>query len=654
MGGIKNSRINPNISRMKWVLLLVILLVILSPFVLIHCNRVSHTTCLKSGKRYGTVRGNFRDRWWNYYERGLSYAEGECFKDALEDFREAIKQRKEDQRKARTYGVEFIDYFPHREMGKIYYQMGRYDLAKKELEYSVGYCPSQKAYFYLDRVRMALITEEGKEISTPELFLNLDTNEVWTKDNQIVISGYAKDECYISGISVNGKEILHGESKKYIPFEKSLLLFEGTHIVVIEARNIFGKVTSEKVKITLDREGPLFTISNLSSDQSKVKKTVTIIGFLYDRAGISDLSIHGENIPVQQGIEIPFDHTFTIDENTTFTLVAHDLLGNKTYMDVSLGSLSSHIPIRLACTDLIVKGDLASVLQDITPPTIDLLGGLTEKDTVHWEEEIYVQAEVSDKGIITDLAVNDVPVFRKQGKIIRFGHMIKLSEGENRITIEATDKGGNKAQKVINVTRKIPRALRLEERLCLAVLPFKHMFEDDSKRRQTSHNFYRYLKNAFLKRDRFRLCDEKGQLEIKGRFLEGLDLEFSGELIDTETSEILVFVDVFHEEKSHEILKELAEGMANMFVRKYPLLTGRVLFCEKNKITTNLGWNNAKMVGGENVKIPKRLIIYRDSPRDTIVGSAQIIASMKETSLAELMDCNPGAINSNLDKVITK
>lgn len=650
MRRIKNRLISLNLPYMKWVLLFIIFFL----FALIHCSKISHTPCLKNGKRFGTVRGIFRDRWWNYYERGLSYTEGECFKNALEDFREAIKHRKEDQRKARTYGVEFIDYFPHREMGKVYYQMGKYDLAKRELECSLSYCPSQKAYFYLDRVRKALIEKEGKEITPPELTLNLDTDEVWTRHNEIVLSGYAKDENYISGITVNGEGIFYGGSKKYIPFEKSLSLFEGTHSVVIKAKNIFEKIASKKVKINIDRGGPLVIISDLYLDQSKRQRRVTVTGFLYDRAGISDLSIYGESIPVHQGIDVPFDHAFIIGDNNKFTILAKDLLGNQTYMDMPLESFTSQVPLQLACADLVVASDLISRSQDITPPTIELLGGLTEEETVHWEEEIYVQIEVSDDGKIIDLTVNDVPIVRKQGRIIIFGHMIKLSLGENRITIEAIDEGGNKAQRVITVTRKIPKALRLEERLCLSVFPFKHIIEDEKKRRQTGRNFYRYLKNAFLKRDRFRLCEEKGQLKITGHFFEGPDLEFYGELIDTETSEILVAVDVFHETKSNEILKGLSEGMANMFIRKYPLLTGQVLYCEKDEITTNLGKNKAKMAGGESVKIPKRLIIYRDSPRDIIVGEAQIVALMEETSLAKLLDCKPGAVNPKVDKVITK
>ena len=40
---------------------------------------------IKDGKEYGVVEGSFRHRWWNYYERGLSFAEGEFWEEAAGD-----------------------------------------------------------------------------------------------------------------------------------------------------------------------------------------------------------------------------------------------------------------------------------------------------------------------------------------------------------------------------------------------------------------------------------------------------------------------------------------------------------------------------------------------------------------------------------------
>ncbi len=127
---------------------------------------------MKEGKEYGKIRGAFRHRWWNYFERGMSFADGEFQQEAIADFKVAIAQRPEDQRRARTYGMHFVDYFPRRELGVVYYQMGDFKAAKAELELSLSQYPSSKARFYLDRVRKALIEQEAREV-TPLSFISM-------------------------------------------------------------------------------------------------------------------------------------------------------------------------------------------------------------------------------------------------------------------------------------------------------------------------------------------------------------------------------------------------------------------------------------------------------------------------------------------------
>lgn len=168
---------------------------------------------VKDGREYGRINEAFRNRWWNYYERGLSFAEGEFYKEAAADLNAAVRQRTKDQRLARTYGMHFIDYFPHRELGIIYYQTRDMETAKRELELSLDHFPSAKARFYLDRVRKAMIEEEGKAPTRPSLTLDFETDEVWTRDDPVVISGIAQDENYISKIIIKGAVQSAGASK---------------------------------------------------------------------------------------------------------------------------------------------------------------------------------------------------------------------------------------------------------------------------------------------------------------------------------------------------------------------------------------------------------------------------------------------------------
>ena len=123
-------------------------------FICISCT-VQTPVYLKDAKAYGVTSGLFNDGWWSFYERGLSFAEGEFYGEALEDLQTAIQMRSNDQWKSRTYGMHFIDYFPHREQGIVYYRTGKYDDAAQELETSLKTAESARAKFFLNMTRKA-------------------------------------------------------------------------------------------------------------------------------------------------------------------------------------------------------------------------------------------------------------------------------------------------------------------------------------------------------------------------------------------------------------------------------------------------------------------------------------------------------------------
>ena len=102
-------------KKMQFYLFLLTLLVILS------CSgfadRSFPSAYVKDGNEYGKVKGAFfGHQWWHYYERAISYADGEFYEEALADLEEAVSRREKDRRMARTCGMHFIDYFPHREL----------------------------------------------------------------------------------------------------------------------------------------------------------------------------------------------------------------------------------------------------------------------------------------------------------------------------------------------------------------------------------------------------------------------------------------------------------------------------------------------------------------------------------------------------------
>ena len=111
--------------------------------------------------------------------------------------------------------MHFIDYFPHRELGIVYFEMGDLQVAQAELALSLSQFPSAKAQFYLDRVRKQLIEQEVKEILPPKLSLDIKTRTIWTRDDPVILAGSAEDEHYIKTITINGVPIFLERSQDF-------------------------------------------------------------------------------------------------------------------------------------------------------------------------------------------------------------------------------------------------------------------------------------------------------------------------------------------------------------------------------------------------------------------------------------------------------
>jgi len=640
---------------------------------------------VREDKEYGKVRGAFRHRWWNYYERGLSFAEGQFFPEALSDLEQAIRQRGRDQRRARTYGMHFIDYFPHREVGIISYETGDLNTAKKELELSLSHFPSSKARFYLDLVRKASIEKSGKEVLPPRLTLGLKTDEVWTRDDPVVLSGLAEDEHYVAGIAISGVPVFFEGAQKRIPFQQSLNLPQGRHAIKVMARNLLGKKTRRSVVIHVDRDGPVVALEELHIAPATPFNEVTISGSIYDESGISHLSVNGEPIPGPEGVEFPFTHRLAVDTDS-LELVARDQLGNQTSASIPLASSSlSYRPVLLASARSDVAYHLVAGLfspRDTDPPIIRIKGW-ADRQTVYLEK-VYIEGLVSDESNVETLTVNKSPVLRHKGRHIFFSHMASLEEGENVLTIEARDEAGNGATRTLTIIRCIPKALQFAERLSLTAFPFEQRgqvseaclaFQDNLIDALVDQNRFRIIERDKLdaileeqKLSRTKLCDRQTALRlgkivaaqciVTGSIVESrTGIEAVARLIDTETSEILSTQDVYDEVKDIAALRGLAEGMAVKFHRDFPLVDGLVVERKGEYIFTDLGH--------DAIKLQRRLIVYREEEMkhpmtgkmvgsdNVILGGARVTQVMPEMSKAELWGPKMDGVMP-LDRVISE
>jgi tetratricopeptide (TPR) repeat protein len=157
-----------------------------SLFLLNSCSVKHGPVCIKNNIPYGVVKGIFRETPDDYFERGLSYIQGGCYDAALTDFKEAIKKEPNDQRMYNTYGMHFLNYFPHRESGMLYYFLKDYDAAINALNRSITMTPSLKAFYYRDQVRKEMIMREKLPISRPEIILYDHPKDIWTNQTQLL------------------------------------------------------------------------------------------------------------------------------------------------------------------------------------------------------------------------------------------------------------------------------------------------------------------------------------------------------------------------------------------------------------------------------------------------------------------------------------
>jgi len=90
--------------------------------------------------------------WYNYYEEGQGFMKRGDYDRALMAFQSAVSVDFKDKKQALTYGMNFIEYYPHREMGICYFLLGDMANARRQLEISLAFSKSGRAEDYLAKV----------------------------------------------------------------------------------------------------------------------------------------------------------------------------------------------------------------------------------------------------------------------------------------------------------------------------------------------------------------------------------------------------------------------------------------------------------------------------------------------------------------------
>ena len=261
----------------------------------------------RDGIQYGVTRGLFLGRWWDFYERGRSYADGKFWPEAESDLREALSIRTRDDRRARTYGAHFIQYFGNRELGVVLFRQAEalYKTGKKLLregrkkegdqKLEDGHQKIKSAIEYLQNSTISdelsddeILTEKAqyylkqcyrrlaKSLSDNHApIIRLDsTPAAITNTNQLTLSGWVEDNNHVDFMSINGSSVKLNYHAEQFRFSKTLNLRPGSNRIDLEARDSTGN-TSEVLNftVTVDVDPPAISIVDATSE----KITLSII-----------------------------------------------------------------------------------------------------------------------------------------------------------------------------------------------------------------------------------------------------------------------------------------------------------------------------------------------------------------------------------------
>lgn len=667
---------------------------------------------IKNGKEYGKVRGAFRHRWWNYYERGLSFAEGQFYDEAVADIKSALKQRDKDQRSARTYGMHFVDYFPHRELGIVYFYMGKYEAAEKELEMSLSTADTGKAKHYLNKVRKELLEKSNKDIAPPTINVASVAGGEITNRLKLELKGDVEDDAYAHKVIINDDPQFIELSAKKIPFFKEIKLKKGLNEIKIKTIDLMGKVSEEKVQVIGDFEGPALNIKNYADGQEVGQNKIVLNGALADATGITTLKINDQVLAYNKEKEIEFALAVDLTQGkNSIQLAATDAVGNTTTGELSLtyipelakeeslpkdtspNKYESKEPILIAFSGTVVSDNDQGLFYSAAPSSKSIAAfrlnfkDLTDTQTVYFET-MFIDGSATGTNEINSVSINGSPLLIIPGRTVYFNQLLELNEGENELTIEVTDSKGNIASKTVRVVRKIQKVHAIGSRMSLAIMPL----EIKGVASMASDIVYDNLLDAFINQNRFNIVTRGDELEVvlKEQKLSQTDLvdkntairvgklvaaegilmgtvretkdsiEIYVRLVNTETSSILEAKDVFGQDKSLSQIQYLTNGLALKLKHSFPLLEGIVIKTKGKDIFADFG-------SFAGIQKEMKFIVFRQG--ETIVhpltgkvlgneteelGVATVVSVFEDMSIGKLIaDFDPSKVNVK-DLIITK
>jgi len=597
---------------------------------------------VRDGRQYGVYDGLWRARWWSYYGRGLSFAEGEFWDEAVRDLQKSIELRgvvvrkAVDQYLARTYGTHFVDFFPHRELGAVYYSQGKYDAAIRELDMSRSETDTAKARHFLDLARAASLRRTGADQTAPELDIDVLSLPEATAAFETRITGRAQDDTYVARITVGREVVRIPVAEPSVEFDVTVPLERGTNMIAVEAIDLLGHTTSTTISIEGDHEGPALTIVSPGPFMPVTTPRIVLRGFVQDRSGVISLRIGPDEVPVSPVVGSADTYTFQHDVSlqTGRNLIwfeCTDALDNTTrgvmpvIYEVQQAWQHERTPVVYASYrqgPLVPAGAAATVdlMLQVNRQTADGVAEIPEPWHVYAPTaKIVVGIFTAREATVTITSGTDKPIedTAPAGMTMRT-YAVKLEQGENLVWVEASS-GGQTQTSEIPIVRHPVGIDNMAWRLQVAILPPGCSVEGAAGL-QSSSLIRALFQQTLFDMERFNIV-ERERLDVvlveQDLSLAGLtdprsairvgelvaaealivsdvretdhDVQIIQRVVDTETSLILAMKDAYCENKEYDTIRgrisELAQDVCDVF----PLLEGTVVRKEDDNVFVDLG-----------------------------------------------------------------
>ncbi|MBF0449251.1 MAG: hypothetical protein HQK75_00965 [Candidatus Magnetomorum sp.] len=589
----------------------------------------------------------FRGQWDDFYLRALTCIEQKHFQQAVEDFQASLERRPPskqfDRRMVRSYGMHYLDYFPNREIGFVYYLQHHYEKALIYLNRSILSEPSAKAYYYLEQTKKNLHPFQSPSsqpvltISEPAEITN-KTRELWRSEMPLVIKGTAMDEQWISSITVQDKPVWIDHADPRVNFFTSLFFQEGHHTITIKAKNIKGTTVEKTIFIHVDQSGPALTCK-----KTETPNTIKIQA--NDPSGFLELWINQQQITSTENAVLNWEMQWPSNE-TDMHVCVRDRCNNETCASIAHDQIFSHASLTewIADNTAMVASDAIPSFGNSHSHDIDIHLNQPDGLTVYLES-IDISGQMKSPHPITRILINEKPFPVIASKEIYFSRRMVLSPGDNIISLSADDRSGYMQKKEIHIYRKIPAVFQYEHRYGLSIYPFtvhgekkqhwiqKYVFfsqpSDTNLYSYQERQFEQNFVKQFIDHHRFRINYQGKSFDhlnptninatpcqatlVGDTYTSRFGLEISARIVDNQTSAVLAIKDVYREKNGDMDTHAMAEELSKKIHRAFPLIKGKIV----EKIEQGFRIESSPP---DILEISWPMLIYREISSSTIEG----------------------------------